>query len=101
MCVCLSFAVMEYVNLLIGRVGGFPVLAGVSCVIFRYEYIGQSLTKEKCHYYIYKGTTIILDYWLIGVTGSVRLYSYKTLRGRRGLSTNEKVVTVPVRTVTV
>ena len=25
----LSFAVMEYVNLLIGRVGGFPVLAGV------------------------------------------------------------------------
>ena len=25
----LSFAVMEYVNLLIGRVGGVPVLAGV------------------------------------------------------------------------
>ena len=26
----LSFAVMEYVNLLIGRVGGFPVLAAGS-----------------------------------------------------------------------
>lgn len=38
MCVCLSFAVMEYVNLLIGRVGGFPVLAGVlvSYSIMRY-----------------------------------------------------------------
>lgn len=56
----LSFAVMEYVNLLIGRVGGFPVLAGVlvSYSIMRY---GSFARKNMA---CYMGIYILT--WFIG-----------------------------------
>ncbi len=56
----LSFAVMEYVNLLIGRVGGFPVLAGVlvSYSVMRY---GSFARKNMA---CYMGIYILT--WFIG-----------------------------------
>ena len=56
----LSFAVMEYVNLLIGRVGGFPVLAGVlvSYSVMRY---GRFARKNMA---CYMGIYILT--WFIG-----------------------------------
>ncbi len=54
----LSFAVMEYVNLLIGRVGGFPVLAGVlvSYSVMRYGSFARK--NMACYMGIY-----ILEYY--------------------------------------
>ena len=56
----LSFAVMEYVNLLIGRVGGFPVLAGVlvSYSVMRYGSFARQ--NMACYMGIYILT------WFIG-----------------------------------
>ena len=67
----LSFAVMEYVNLLIGRVGGFPVLAGVlvSYSIMRY---GSFARKNMA---CYMGIYILT--WFIG---TVVLFICKILR---------------------
>lgn len=68
----LSFAVMEYVNLLIGRVGGFPVLAGVlvSYSIMRY---GSFARKNMA---CYMGIYILT--WFIG---TVVLLSQNTQAG--------------------
>ena len=67
----LSFAVMEYVNLLIGRVGGFPVLAGVlvSYSVMRY---GSFARKNMA---CYMGIYILT--WFIG---TVVLIHCKILR---------------------
>ena len=56
----LSFAVMEYVNLLIGRVGGFPVLAGVlvSYSVMRYGSFARK--NMACYMGIYILTWFIL-----------------------------------------
>lgn len=68
----LSFAVMEYVNLLIGRVGGFPVLAGVlvSYSVMRY---GSFARKNMA---CYMGIYILT--WFIG---TVVLLSQNTQAG--------------------
>lgn len=56
----LSFAVMEYVNLLIGRVGGFPVLAGVLVSYFVMRYGSFARKNMACYMGIYILT------WFIG-----------------------------------
>ena len=49
----LSFAVMEYVNLLIGRVGGFPVLAGVLVSYSAMRYGSFARKNMACYMGIY------------------------------------------------
>ena len=56
----LSFAVMEYVNLLIGRVGGFPVLAGVLVSYFVMRYGSFARKNMACYIGIYILT------WFVG-----------------------------------
>ena len=81
----LSFAVMEYVNLLIGRVGGFPVLAGVlvSYSVMRY---GSFARKNMA---CYMGIYILT--WFIGTVVHfylkiLRLGQYRKSLVRRSIS---------------